>query len=289
MVLRAVVAPVDAGRKIKYFVRGTMGVSYGQFSTLKVREGLLINGLAVHANHVLCEGDVVEVILPEKGPSPVEPAEGPVCIPYEDDDIMIIDKQAPLACQSSSRNAGPALENRLMARFGPDFVFRPLNRLDRGTSGLLCAAKHAHACQILQKQLHTDDFLREYLAVVEGEMTGEGVIDLPIMKEDAASVRRVVDVQRGRPSVTHWHSEYIAGGRTLLRLRLETGRTHQIRVHLSHAGHPIAGDFLYGTELDELPGRFALHSTRIRLIHPMSGAEVDVTSPLPDELKKLLK
>jgi 23S rRNA pseudouridine1911/1915/1917 synthase len=289
MVLKAVVGPGDAGRKIKYYVRGSLGVSYTQFNALKVQGGLIVNGQSVHANYVLNEGDAVEVVLPEKAPSGVEPVPGSVNIAYEDADIMIIDKTAPLACQSSSRNAQPALENFLAARFGPDFIFRPLNRLDRGTSGLLCAAKHAHAYQILQKQLHTDDFLREYLAVIEGEMPGEGVIDLPIMKEEAASVRRVVDMERGRPSVTHWRSQCAGNGRTLLRLRLETGRTHQIRVHLSHMGHPIAGDFLYGTELACLPGRFALHSTRILLTHPMTGKPVDVTSPLPDDLKNLLK
>lgn len=287
MILRSAVAPADAGRLIKHYVRGGMGVSYGQFNSLKAQGGLRVNGNIVHANYVLAAGDIVEVTIPEKQSS-AAPSEGPVRILYEDADIMLIDKDAPLACQASARNPEPALENRLAAKFGPEFMFRPLNRLDRGTSGVLCAAKHAHACQLLQKQLHTADFIREYLAVVEGEMTGEGTVDLPIMKEDAASVRRVVDMEKGRPSVTHWKSEACGNGRTLLRLRLETGRTHQIRVHMSHLGHPITGDFLYGHEIDELPRRFALHSARIRLVQPMTGEIVDVTCPLPDALKNLL-
>ncbi len=289
MILKAIISEADAGRKIKHFVRGSMGVSYGQFNSLKMREGLRVNGCVVHANHVLAAGETVEVILEEQSSTGVLPAEGPVDILYEDDDILIINKPAPLACQASAKNPEPALENRLAARFGSDFVFRPLNRLDKGTSGLLCAAKHAHGCQILQKTLHTDAYLREYLAVVCGRLEGEGTVDLPIAKIDAASVKRVIDHEKGQSAVTHWRSEGVFGDYSLIRLRLETGRTHQIRVHMSALGHPIAGDFLYGTEIPELPRRFALHSARIRLIHPMSGETVDVECPLPDELKKLIE
>jgi 23S rRNA pseudouridine1911/1915/1917 synthase len=175
------------------------------------------------------------------------------------------------------------LENRLAFCY-PDMIFRPLNRLDRGTSGLMAAAKHAHAAQILQKQLHTDAFVREYLAVVEGYMTGEGTIDAPIAKEEAATVRRVIDYERGVRAVTHYRVERSGEQFSLVRLRLETGRTHQIRVHLSHMGHPIVGDFLYGHEDPRLPGRFALHSTYIRLVQPVTGEIIERTSPLPSEL-----
>ena len=179
------------------------------------------------------------------------------------------------------------LENRLAYCF-PGMVFRPLNRLDRGTSGLMAAAKHAHAAQALQRQLHTDAFVREYLAVVEGRMDGAGVIDAPIAKEAAATVRRAVDHENGRPAVTHYRVEAAGDGCSLVRLRLETGRTHQIRVHLMYMGHPIVGDFLYGHEDERLPGRFALHSTYIRLIHPVTGEIVERISPLPEALRRLL-
>lgn len=289
MVLRRIITEADAGRKIKFFVRGSMGVSYGQFSALKLRGGLRVNGETVHANHILVSGDVVEVVLDEQSSTEVAPAEGPVNVAYEDEDIMIIDKPAPLACQASARNAAPALENRLAAKYGPGFVFRPLNRLDKGTSGLLCAAKHAHACQLLQKTLHTEEYVREYLAVVCGRMEGAGTIELPIAKMDAASVKRVIDYERGQRAATHWRSEGVYGEYSLVRLRLETGRTHQIRVHLSALGHPIAGDFLYGEEIAQLPGRFALHSARIRIRQPLTGETIDVESPLPEEITGLLK
>ena len=288
--LTAIAAGTDRGRKVKYFVRGDMGVSYRQFSALKGWGGLRVNGEVVHANYLLSPGDVVEVVLEDAPRQSAEPEALPVDVVYEDDDLIIIDKPAPLACQCSPKQSAGTLENRLAWRYrdDPGFVFRPLNRLDRGTSGLMAAAKNAHACQRMQKQLHTAAFVREYLAVADGVMEGGGVIDLPIGKENAATVRRVVDFQNGKPAVTHYAVEDHGGGRTLVRLRLETGRTHQIRVHLAHLGHPVAGDFLYGTELAQLPGRFALHSARIGLDHPVTGARIELESPLPEALRRLL-
>lgn len=289
MILESVVLPADDGRKIKFYVRGAMGVSYGQFASLKMREGMRVNGVPVHANYILRTGDRVEVAIEETGSSLAEPVAGEVDVRYEDDMLMILNKPAPLACQSSSRNAAPALENFLMARYGAGFVFRPLNRLDKGTSGLMCAAKNAHAYQLMQRTLHTGDYLRQYLAVVCGRLEGSGVVDAPIAKEDAATVRRVVDFEKGKPAVTRWESQGVFGEYSLVRLTLETGRTHQIRVHMAHLGHPVAGDFLYGMELACLPGRFALHSARIRLTHPMTGEVLEITSPLPEELQNLLQ
>ena len=284
-------APRDEGRKVKYFVRGDMGVSSRQFGALKARDGLRVNGASVHADHPLRAGDVVTVRL-EDGPpaAAIVPDPTPVDVVYEDDDILIIDKPAPLACQCSCRQTAMTLENRLAWRYrdAPDFVFRPLNRLDKGTSGLMAAAKHAHAVQRLQKLLHTDRFVREYLAVAVGRMEGAGVIDAPIAKAEGATVRRVVDPD-GLPALTRYRVERPGEAFSLVRLRLETGRTHQIRVHLAHLGHPIAGDFLYGAEDARLPGRFALHSTLIRLEHPVTGATVERASPLPAALAALME
>ena len=281
----------DAGRKIKYFARSEMKISYSQYCAMKASDGLRVNGEPVHANYLLRTGDVVTATLPEGGGSKeVLPENLPVNIVYSDDDLLIVDKDAPLACQCTPKQPSGTLENRLawLYRAQGDFVFRPVNRLDRGTSGLMAVARHAHAYQLLQSQLHTPRFVREYLAVVEGELAGEGRIDLPIAKEDAATVRRVIDMERGKPSLTHYRTISSGNGRTLVRLRLETGRTHQIRVHMAAIGHPVAGDFLYGRELAFLPGRFALHSAAIELDQPLSGERISIESPLPDELKVLL-
>ena len=282
----------DAGRKIKYFARSEMKISYSQYCAMKASDGLRVNGEPVHANYLLRVGDVVTAALPESGGSKaVEPEELPVRIAYGDDDLLIVDKDAPLACQCTPKQSCGTLENRLawLYREQGDFVFRPVNRLDKGTSGLMAVVRHAHAYQLLQTQLHTPNFVREYLAVVEGELAGEGRIDLPIAKEDAATVRRVIDLEYGKPAVTHYRALSCGNGRTLVRLRLETGRTHQIRVHMAAIGHPVAGDFLYGHELAFLPGRFALHSAAIELDQPLTGARIRIESPLPDELRILLQ
>ena len=282
----------DAGRKIKYFVRSEMKISYSQYCAMKACDGLRVNGEAVHANYLLRAGDVVTATLPEGGGSKeVLPESLPVNIVYGDDDLVVVDKDAPLACQCTPKQPRGTLENRLafLYREQGDFVFRPVNRLDKGTSGLMAVARHAHAYQLLQSQLHTPRFVRKYLAVVEGDLTGEGCIDLPIAKEDAATVRRVIDMEHGKPAVTHYRAISSGNGRTLVRLRLGTGRTHQIRVHMAAIGYPVAGDFLYGHELAELPGRFALHSAAIELDQPLTGERIRIESPLPDELRKLLQ
>lgn len=287
----ACAAEKDAGRKIKYFVRGDMQVSYSQFSALKAGNGLLVNGKNVHANYELKAGDEVCVLLPDAPSAKNVLAEsGDINIVFEDADIYIIDKPAPLACQCTSKQPIGTLENRLHAYFSdePNFVFRPLNRLDKGTSGLMAVARHAHACQILQKQLHTPAFVREYLAVVEGTLCGEGSINMPIAKAEENSVRRVVNWAHGQQALTHYRSIETNGQRSLVRLRLDTGRTHQIRVHLSAIGHPISGDFLYGHELQTLPARFALHSTHLELVHPIRHEKLCFESPLPEELRRLM-
>lgn len=281
----------DAGRKIKYFARSEMKISYSQYCAMKASDGLRVNGEPVHANYLLRVGDVVTAALPESGGSKaVEPEELPVRIAYGDDDLLIVDKDAPLACQCTPKQSCGTLENRLawLYREQGDFVFRPVNRLDKGTSGLMAVALDAHTQHRLQQQLHTDAFQRVYLAVLDGvPPQAQGTVDAPIAKEEAASVRRVVS-PGGKPSVTHYEVLRVRHGRSLVRLRLETGRTHQIRVHMRFLGCPVFGDFLYGTESPLLPGRFALHSATIRLVHPLTGAEVQVTSPLPEALSALL-
>lgn len=167
------------------------------------------------------------------------------------------------------------------------FVYRPVNRLDKGTSGLMVVAKSAHSQQLMQKMLHTDLFVRSYLAIVCGTPKEPcGVIDLPIAKADGSTVKRIIS-DAGKPSCTHYQVLQ-RGERSLVALTLHTGRTHQIRVHMSAIGCPVFGDFLYGEESPLLPGRFALHSHTISLQHPISHEQLQITSPLPEELSRLL-
>ena len=286
-----VVTEAEEGRHLRDILRRSMGVSYSAMKSAKWDERILLDGEPARVDAVMHAGQTVTMLWPE--PLPVyqlRPYDLPLNIPYEDEHLLIVDKIAPLASQSSAGHPDDSLENAVYSYFGcPErFIYRPVNRLDRGTSGLMVIAKTPHAQHRLQQQLHTEAFQRIYLAVTEGAPNPpSGTIDAPIAKEEAASVRRVVCPQ-GQPSVTHYETLRTGNGRALVRLRLETGRTHQIRVHMKHIGCPVCGDFLYGTELPELPGRFALHSAELVLHHPFTGETLHITSPLPETLSALL-
>ncbi|MBQ4073974.1 MAG: RluA family pseudouridine synthase [Clostridia bacterium] len=278
----------EAGRTVKSIARQEMNLSSTQFKSLKFKGAIQVDGRIARADERLQPGQRLMIFFHDEG-APVMPYDLPLSIPYQDEDFLIVDKPAPLPSISSVHQQGATLENALFSYLGcpENFVFRPVNRLDKGTSGLMAVARNAHAQQLLQKQLHTDHFIREYLAVCEGEMEAEaGVIDLPIL-DPVNGIKRIISPE-GRPARTHFQVLHKINGRSLLRLRLETGRTHQIRVHLSHLGCPITGDFLYGREHPVLPGRFALHSCLIRFVHPVTKCEVIVNSGLPPEMEALL-
>lgn len=285
-----IIPPALEGRTVRQAAMGGLRLSNGQFKRAKFHGALMVDGAPVLADRRVRAGDHLLIDIPEAVAPPPEPFQIPLRVPYEDAHFWMIDKPAPLPSSSSQKKEGPTLENALYAYAGsPEgFVYRPVNRLDKGTSGLMLAARTAHAQHLLQRLLHGSEFIREYLAVVEGAPPRDrGVIDLPIGKADGATIRREVRAD-GKPARTYYRVLETRGDRSLLRLRLETGRTHQIRVHLCALGCPVAGDFLYGTELDDLPGRFALHSALVRLRHPVTGEWIERESPLPSELSALL-
>ena len=290
MRLTLTVPDEDDGLLVRRLALERLRMSYGQFKRAKFEGVITLDGEPAHANVHARAGQRLCIELPQKaGELPQHPSTIALTVLFEDDDLLVVDKPAPLPSISSAHQDGETLEGAVYAYFGcPDgFLYRPVNRLDKGTSGIMVVAKHSHAQQFLQAELHSDAFVREYLAVCEGAPPqSEDVIDLPIAKEDAASIRRVIS-ENGRPARTQYRVLERKNGRCLLRLRLETGRTHQIRVHLSAIGCPVAGDFLYGVELPELPRRFALHSCSLRLQTLHSG-EIAIESPLPTELRRLL-
>ena len=286
-----IVTKAESGRRLRDILRQVMGVSYSAMKSAKWDGRITVDGIPTPVDVFLREGQTVCIHFKEAAPVyTVKPYDIPLVIPYEDEHLYIIDKPAPLASQSSANHPDDALENALFAHLGcpPDFVYRPVNRLDKGTSGLMIVAKDAHTQHLLQKMLHSDEFARQYFAIVEGTLpASSGVIDAPIGKEDAASIRRLVR-DDGKPSITHYEVLEERNGRSLVKLRLETGRTHQIRVHMAHLGCPVCGDFLYGAELPELPGRFALHSHELTLTHPLTMEGLHIVSPLPENLRALL-
>ena len=278
------------GCTVRHAALAGLRLSGGQFKKAKFHGRVLADGVPMLADARLRAGQTLQLFVPEaERPAPA-PYALALTVPFEDEHFLMADKPAPLASASSPRQDGPSLENAIFAHLGcpTPFVYRPVNRLDKGTSGLMLVAKTAYAQHLLQRQLHTADFCREYLAVTEGRMpAGEGVVDLPIRKAAGATVKREVG-PGGKEARTFYRVLEEGEGRSLVLLRLDTGRTHQIRVHLSALGCPVVGDFLYGNETRELPGRFALHSFRVSLRHPITGEWLLRESPLPEELRRLL-
>ena len=280
----------DEGRQLKHVVFARLQPGRRLFSSIKYQNGLLLNGVPAHADQRVHTGQTVTLLLQEDNESRRMMQAVPLFIAYEDEDLLIVNKPAPLPSQASSRQGENTLENYVAAYLKPSgpFVYRPVNRLDKGVSGLMALAKNAYAQQRLQRQLHTPDFVREYMAVAEGALNPpSGTVDVPIGKVHPDGVKRCITPD-GKPSVTHYETIKTGNGRSLVRLRLQTGRTHQIRVHMQYLNCPIAGDFLYGHETEELPGRIALHSHYLECLHPVTNQRISITSPLPQELQNLL-
>ncbi len=285
------VDPGDDGKLLKQVVFARWKIGRRLFSSIKFQNGLLVDGIPARANQKVRAGQTVTLLMPEDSASSRLPQDAPLSVAYEDEDLLIVVKPAPLPSQASSRQGTDTLENHVAAHLqsGGPFVYRPVNRLDKGVSGLMAIAKNPYAQQRLQIELHTPDFVREYLAVVEGiPEPPSGVIEAPISKISPAGVKRCVSPD-GKPSVTHYQTLKTCAGLSLVKLRLETGRTHQIRVHLQSIGCPVMGDFLYGRETSRLPGRIALHSFHLECLHPVTNQRLSLTSPLPEELARLME
>lgn len=286
----------DAGRAVRDVVPKRFALGAHAFRRLKVQEGILIGGVPVRANYRLTQGEVIEVRLMDDEAVSIACSSSasfgpPSYIRYQDEDLLVVAKGAPLATLPGTHIKTGTLREQLAAMLGADertFVYHPVNRLDKGTSGLLVIARHAHSQRLLSAQLHTGGFVREYLAVTEGiPSEQEGVIDAPIARI-AEGAKRCIRAD-GQRAVTHYRLEQAGAGRALVRLRLETGRTHQIRVHLASIGCPLTGDYLYGSEHPALPGRFALHSAALSLTQPITGERIEISEPLPSAFLPLLE
>ena len=223
--------------------------------------------------------------------SGVVPAPGPLDIVYEDPDLIVMDKAAGVLVHPGHGHFDDTLGNFLMYHYkiaGDESDFHPVHRLDKGTSGLIAVAKHAHAQEKLKNQLHTGDFRRVYLAVCNGvPPSPAGTVDAPIGPAEGSRMAREVRPD-GKPARTRYRVFRTWGLRSLVELELETGRTHQIRVHMAHLGCPLTGDFLYGAENRALIARPALHSARLELTHPITGKRLSFAVPQPADMAALI-
>lgn len=290
--LRITVTREMDGRMVKGILRGELQLSYTLLKSLKWRENaILLNGQSVHVNAIVRAGDVVSVNLTERAAVPAAlPCPIPLDIVYEDDDLLVLCKPAGIAMHPKSTDlSAPSMATALTSYLGEGSVAHFVSRLDKGTSGLLIAAKTGYVHDRLRRALHSDALRREYRAVAVGTvMPPSGVIDLPIGRADGSLVKRCVR-EDGLPSLTEYETLKTNSQFTLLRLVPHTGRTHQLRVHFSHLGYPLAGDWLYGTEDLSLIARPALHSSALWFTHPITGEALHFTSPLPEDMGKLIQ
>jgi 23S rRNA pseudouridine1911/1915/1917 synthase len=289
--LRHTVDPTEAGRTVEEILRGPMEISGRMIQRLTRSRGIRLGSKPGQLGRRVRPGEVVSArVAPSEKPT-LAPVRMDLAIVHEDDDLIVVDKPAGLLVHPTSATHRRTLAHGLASHFrdrGIDAPVRPVHRLDRETSGLLLVAKSAFAHQHLDRQLRQGEVAREYLAIVEGSPTpASGVVDSPIGRTPGRPGLRAVRADGDR-AVTRFETLDQCEGLTLLRIRLETGRTHQIRVHLAHIGHPVAGDRVYGAS--PRPGfeRHALHAARIGFRHPRSAERLSFSSPLPAELATLL-
>lgn len=292
-ILTHTVLPEEEERMVKGILRGSLQLSYTLLKSLKWRENaILLNGQSVHVNAIVHAGDVVSVALSERTPREDLYCENTAApnIVYEDEDLLVLNKPAGVAMHPKADDAAaPSLAAMLTGYLGEGSVPHFVSRLDKGTSGLLIAAKSGYVHDRLRRALHSSELRREYRAVAVGQVTPpRGVIDAPIGRADGSIIRRCVR-EDGLVSRTEYEVLQTTERFTLLRLRPETGRTHQLRVHMAYLGHPLAGDWLYGTEDKNLIARPALHSYELWFTQPITGQELHFTAPIPQDMQQLLE
>lgn len=291
-ILTYTVPPEENGHMVKGILRSDLHLSYTLLKSLKWRENaILLNGQSVHVNAIVHTGDVVSVALSERAPREDHYCEHTARpdIVYEDDDLLVLNKPAGVAMHPKADDASaPSLAAMLTGYLGEGSVPHFVSRLDKGTSGLLIAAKSGYVHDRLRRALHSDNLRREYRAVAVGAVTPDhGVIDAPIGRADGSIIRRCVRAD-GLPSLTEYKTLQTNERFTLLRLRPQTGRTHQLRVHMAYLGYPLAGDWLYGTEDKNLIARPALHSYELWFTQPITGQEFHFTATIPQDMQRLL-
>ena len=251
---------------------------------------ILLNGQQACGRTILNGGDILTVQIPETEKSKtILPVKMDLDICYEDEDILIINKAAKVPVHPSPGNYENTLSNGILYYFqqqGLPFVFRCINRLDRDTTGLLIVAKNHFSASVLNRQMIQRQIHRTYLAVVSGHLPNEGTVCAPIGRHPGSAIQREVDFETGEYAVTHFQCLDVQGDYSLAQLHLETGRTHQIRIHMKYIGHPLPGDFLYNPDYRHF-SRQPLHSWKLKFLHPCSSIPMEFTAPVPGDISSI--
>lgn len=294
----------DDGKTVSMVLKGTLGLSAREITRCKqFEDGVLLSRqktcneefTKALMKDTVRKGDVLRVNIYEDidNASEIVPSDLPIDIVYEDDDLILLNKPGDMVVHPSYAHFNDSLSNALFLyyeRTGQKHVIRAIGRLDRETSGLIIFAKNRHSAAVLSKQNEGMSRRKEYLALASGVFENEtGTIEAKIGLPEGIRMKREV-MEEGKEAVTHYRVERQFDGYALIRLKLDTGRTHQIRVHMSHIGHPLLGDGLYGDNVTDHHGmkRAALHAAHLEFIQPITGERLSFNAAIPDDMKRLL-
>ena len=289
-------APEDKGSRIDKYISDNIAELTRSAVQGLIEKGLVLaGGKAISKNYKLRGGEEISVTIPEPEPMDAVPEDIPLDIVYEDDDLLVVNKPKGMVVHPAHGNYTGTLVNALLHHCGDSLsgingVIRPgiVHRIDKNTSGLLIVAKNDASHLKLAEQIKVHSFTREYEAVACGYFKDtEGTVDAPIGRHKTDRKKMCVTTENSRNAVTHYSVIKQYGGYAHVRLRLETGRTHQIRVHLSYIGHPVLGDDVYGKPYKGLEGQ-CLHARKIGFVHPTTGEYMEFQSDLPDYFVSVL-
>lgn len=279
---------------VSHFLKQNGFSSQNLVQLKKNPDAVLANEVPCFMNHVLHPGDTLTLHIREaRSSEKIPPVELPLDIVYEDEDLMVINKPAGMPIHPSMNNYYNSMANALAYYFDQQnrpFVFRCINRLDRDTSGLTIVAKHYVSAGMLSAMIANkaaSGITREYLAIVKGSVQPpEGTITAPLGRKEGSIIERTIDFEKGESAITHYKVLDEKNGHSLVSLILETGRTHQIRIHMKHLGYPLIGDYLYNPDMERIQ-RQALHAWKLSFVHPITGEKMQFTAPLPEDMAKV--
>ena len=283
----------NAGLRVEQFLRRKRYSGQNLSEIKRMPKSILVNGVHYYMRQELSTGDHLQVRICEtQNSEKIPPTKLPLDIVYEDEDLLVLNKPAGMPIHPSLNNYTNSIANALAYYFqsqGKPFIFRCCNRLDRDTSGLTIVSKHLVSGSILSDMTKYREVHREYLAIARGSVTpSEGTIQAPLGRKEGTIIERTVDWEHGEDAVTHYKVVKEANGHSLVSLRLETGRTHQIRIHMKYLGYPLIGDYLYNPDMEYMT-RQALHSHHMEFTHPITGEHMSFTAPLPKDMARVMQ
>ena len=267
-------------KTVKYLLFNHLELSDKLVTDLKKGEYIRLNGENCTVRRVMKTGDTVSITIPETEISDIVPVKGELDILYEDEDIIAINKPSNMPTHPTKYHIDDTLANLVCGYMGEAFIFRAVNRLDKDTTGIVLIAKNRYSAEMLNRQIRNKEIIKEYVAICNGVINQDGRIEEKIKKETERGIKRIISPD-GQYAKTNYYPVKSENGCTLIKLHPETGRTHQLRVHMAHIGHPLYGDYLYGKEI---PGRRTmLHCSAMYFVHPSANIKMLLTAPLPDD------